>query len=101
MPLRTTTWEGSHQPPGSPPGWPSYVPQDFVFREVPLKSSAKTICQPGRLPAGMGMPDGVAAETTPGFVPGIGGRDRFGELGVGPELEPGEGAWGRPGATPS
>src|SRR5205085_5959343 len=58
IPWRTTTCEGSHQPPGSPPGCPSYVPQLALSSDDVLKSSAKIRCQPGISPLGIGAVDG-------------------------------------------
>src|SRR5467141_279028 len=78
MPSWTTTWEGSHRPPGSPPGVPLYVPQAPVSRADPLKSSEKTLFQPGRSPRGMATPDGPTA----GLVGG-GGEVFRGGVGVG------------------
>src|SRR3954468_10903376 len=57
-PLPTVTCDGSHMPSGSPPGWPSYLPQPDGS-VVPLKPSARTCVQPAELPTGRAV-DGAA-----------------------------------------
>src|SRR2546421_4696222 len=92
MPLWTTTCDGSHQPPGSPAGCPLYGPQEFRFRELPLKSSANTRFQPGRSPAGIASPDGDAAADGGGGGGRLAGRLREGTgLGAGAGRGVGEG----------
>src|SRR5207245_8951367 len=68
----TWTWEGSQQPPGSPPGWPLYAPHAAVLRDEPPKSSERTAFQPGRSPVGIAWPDGPPPATpaeTPVGIP--------------------------------
>src|SRR5579859_2464957 len=54
-PLASLTWSEANQPPGSPPGCPSYSPH--LSDSLPVKSSANVWCQPGMSPRGMGTPD--------------------------------------------
>src|SRR5256714_1150890 len=68
---------GLNQPPGSPPGCPSYTPHWSV--RLPVKSSVKVWCQPGRSPRGMATPEVPVG----GGAPGAGAAAEPDPLGAG------------------
>src|SRR2546423_5055107 len=63
-PLAALTCPELNQPPGSPPGCPSYTPH-WPAR-LPVKSSAKVWCQPGRSPLGIATPEAWVGGGPPG-----------------------------------